>query len=115
MFSVTTWPGCMCCVLPFTVSLTPGGLPMTIATGCFSCQVMVCPAGMVTWDRDCPEGLSNPTQQSAVAVSVMTATFFGTAALCVTGVVVTFAFAASPGRTVAVGVAELCVPRVETT
>ena len=44
----------------------------------------------------------------------MTASSFGTAALCVIGLVVTFGFAVATGRIVAAGVAELCASCVET-
>ena len=68
----------------------------------------------MTWESDAPVGLLNPTQQSATAVSLMTASFFG--ALCVTGLVVTFGFAVATGRTVAAAaVADGFAPRVETT
>jgi len=49
MLSLTTWTVLICWCLPFTVRVTPGGLPITIETAFFSCQVMVEPASTVPW------------------------------------------------------------------
>ena len=58
---------------------------------------------------------SGPTQQSDVAVSLITASFFGGTALCVDGLADTFGLAVTAGRTLAAAVADGCAPRVEIT
>src|ERR1700761_5951961 len=96
--------------LPLTVSEMPGGLPITIDTGLFSVQVMVWPAWTVTWDTCLPVGSSKPTQQAELAVSLITASSFGTTAWRVAGVGVTVAFGVvvTDGRTVAAAFADWC-------
>src|SRR5215469_4989833 len=74
MASVATWFGFICWALPSTVSTTPGGLPTTRLTGCFSFQVMLDPAGTMPWYICTPAAFVSPTQQSWFAVSLMTAT-----------------------------------------
>src|ERR1700761_5266264 len=114
MFRVSTVPVFSFWSLPLTVSLAPGGLPITIDTGFFSFQVLVWPASTVSWESCWPVGLSNPTQQLETAVSMITAVSAGTA-LCVAGLdVVGAGVGLASGRTVDAAVADEWLVFVET-
>src|ERR1700728_1971389 len=119
MLSVTTCTVFSFSGWPFTVSVIPGGLPSTMLTGCFSRQVLACPAGTMPSYRYLPLAFFSPTQQSLAAVSVMTASggaggwvAVGVAAGAVGAVGCRLGFAA--GRSVSAWVAAACGPCVET-
>src|SRR5258708_33940551 len=69
--------------LPSTVSLTPDGLPIRTVTRCFSDHVTDLPAWTMPLYSCLPLLLEMPTQQSRMAVSLITASPAGHAGLSV--------------------------------
>src|SRR5262249_26813293 len=112
MLSVSGYTAVIVSALPFTVITIPGGLPITMDTGCFARQVLLCPARIVPWKSCLPLGLVNPIQQFCIAVTLITATGGTglTAGLTVLGCAVGLAV----GRCVAALLADGEPPRVET-
>src|SRR6266436_1956848 len=57
---------------PLTVSTIPPGLPMSIFTARAKVQVFELPPTTYAWERNRPSGLVNSTQQSWIAVRLIT-------------------------------------------
>src|SRR5262245_2679961 len=112
MLSVSGYTALIVSALPFTVSTIPGGLPITMDTGCFSRQVLLCPARMVPWKSCLPLRLLKPSQQACTAVTLITAT--GGTGLTAGLTVLGCAVGLTVGRCVAALLADGEPPPVET-